>query len=363
MRGNLPLARRFALCRCLIKVSEGPENRCVSTLPAVYRFDMEIPVGIDGPSDHVTQLNPLLAAGRCPPAFAPEARRFRGITYGLLSEREKKGWEQRDFMGISDLCVASCGVFLGARGHAQRWRIVDEAVFIYCIQGHGFFSLSDRQECAVGPGDLLCLPPGEAHAYHAENHAPWSICWMHLTGQRLGEVATLLGLPEAGPVVRLGIHTALSRGFAELARQFKPPFDDARRLLLQGEAKRILALAAAFRAHAGDDPGNTAIRRALDLMDESLHLPFDLGRFAKAAGYSESHFSRAFKATIGRSPVQYFQDEKMRYACFFLAESNVTISEVAAQLGYNDPLYFSRAFKKHHGLSPERWRDVQSSSL
>lgn len=321
--------------------------------------DMGFPVYVHGLFHHVSTVKPLLAAGRCPSAFAPEARRFRGITYGLLSDREKKAWESRDFLGLSDLCVPSCGVFLGARGHTQRQRVVDEAVFIYCIQGHGFFKLSDRKERVVGPGDLLCLPPSVRHSYGADDRDPWSICWMHLSGERLAEVASLLGLPEAGPVLQIGLHTALSHAFAELARQFKPPFDDARRLLLQGEARRILGLAAAFRSHAADDPGNTAIRRAIDLMDESLHLPFDLSRFAKAAGYSESHFSRAFRLTMGRSPVQYFQDEKMRYACFFLAESNATISEVAWQLGYQDPLYFSRAFKKHHGLSPERWRNLE----
>jgi AraC-like DNA-binding protein len=67
---------------------------------------------------------------------------------------------------------------------------------------------------------------------------------------------------------------------------------------------------------------------------------------------SESHFSKIFRNKTGTSPLDYFINLKMQEAIRLLINQSLKIKEVAYQLGYNDPYYFTRIFTRHIGSSP-----------
>ena len=77
---------------------------------------------------------------------------------------------------------------------------------------------------------------------------------------------------------------------------------------------------------------------------------------------SVSHFSNLFRKATGMPPIDYFIHLKMQKACQLLYSDGAKIKDVAFNLGYDDPYYFSRIFKKYIGSSPEQYRLTAKNS-
>ncbi len=101
------------------------------------------------------------------------------------------------------------------------------------------------------------------------------------------------------------------------------------------------------------------LEAVMDFMQDHLRESLRLEDFAREAGMSVSHFSDRFRAQTGQSPMAYFIQLRMRLACRLLDLSNKPVKAVALEVGYRDPYYFSRVFKKSMGISPDNYRDIK----
>ena len=91
-------------------------------------------------------------------------------------------------------------------------------------------------------------------------------------------------------------------------------------------------------------------------MLEHIGQQLDLDTLAAIAKLSKFHFANKYKSLTGYSPIKHFLNMKMEHACHLLDSSNLSVQGVAAALGYDDPLYFSRMFNKTIGMSPRAYR-------
>lgn len=98
------------------------------------------------------------------------------------------------------------------------------------------------------------------------------------------------------------------------------------------------------------------IQKAEDVARQSLALPFGVQEFAEAAGLSRSRFSVAYQAHRGISAGCFLRQERMERAIALLSQTNEPIAKVGEMVGYPEPTGFGRAFRRHTGLSPSRWR-------
>ena len=80
-------------------------------------------------------------------------------------------------------------------------------------------------------------------------------------------------------------------------------------------------------------------------------------KFADTENMSYELLRKRFKTETGFSPKQYFLMLKMNYAKSKLFKSNISIKELTYELGFNDPYYFSRLFKRKEGLSPRQFKE------
>ena len=78
--------------------------------------------------------------------------------------------------------------------------------------------------------------------------------------------------------------------------------------------------------------------------------------FAALANLSESHYRSLFKSQIGYAPMDYFIRLRMHKACQLLDTTGLSVKEIAAKVGYEDPLYFSRVFRSVVEHSPSQYR-------
>lgn len=85
-----------------------------------------------------------------------------------------------------------------------------------------------------------------------------------------------------------------------------------------------------------------------------------LGHLAAVAGWSGRHLISAFRKVTGETPMAYVRRLRINLSLDLLALGSLTVTEVAQQVGFEDPAYFSRVFSRHMGAPPSAYLGVSS---
>lgn len=96
----------------------------------------------------------------------------------------------------------------------------------------------------------------------------------------------------------------------------------------------------------------------LDYMLNNYKATISIEEMCKMVSLSASSFRRLFKQHTGKSPSDFIIDLKMAVAAKKILETDERISDIAYQVGIEDPNYFSRVFKKHFGVTPFSYRQL-----
>jgi AraC-like DNA-binding protein len=96
--------------------------------------------------------------------------------------------------------------------------------------------------------------------------------------------------------------------------------------------------------------------RARDAMDRDYAKTLDIPTLARIAHVSEAHFIRTFRATFGETPHRYLQRRRVERAMFLLRESDLSISEICLEVGFQSLGSFGRTFREVVGESPTTYR-------
>jgi len=99
-------------------------------------------------------------------------------------------------------------------------------------------------------------------------------------------------------------------------------------------------------------------RRAKEIIEANLVGEISLAELARGCGLSASHFSRAFRETVGISPHQWLLRRRIEKARQLLRNRQLSLSEVALECGFADQSHFTRVFAKLSGTGPGAWRRV-----
>src|ERR1700722_13772315 len=98
------------------------------------------------------------------------------------------------------------------------------------------------------------------------------------------------------------------------------------------------------------------IEETVAYMHQHLDQPLQVATLAAKANFSPSQFFLLFKRLVGSAPIDYFIRMRIQRAGQLLCETDLSVKEVAAKLGYDDPFYFSRIFKSVNSLAPSDYR-------
>jgi transcriptional regulator GlxA family with amidase domain len=94
----------------------------------------------------------------------------------------------------------------------------------------------------------------------------------------------------------------------------------------------------------------------VEYMQRHIAEPLNVPDLATLVNLSPSRFRDLFSAQTGMGPVQYLQRLRLRRARLLLERTFLTVKEVMALVGYNDPSHFSREFRREHGVAPSTLR-------
>jgi len=108
-------------------------------------------------------------------------------------------------------------------------------------------------------------------------------------------------------------------------------------------------------AHARENLGDAII----DFLTGNLDKSFSSQDIADEFNYSTSYLFSHFKKRTGYAIIHFFNLKKAQKACEYLKYTDMSVKEISFNMGFQDPLYFSRLFKKNMGMSPRPYKKAQ----
>ncbi len=243
--------------------------------------------------------------------------------------------------------------------HSQTWRIdktnpVEDLVI--CLEGRGQYHV-DGQSRVMEPGDAMLIHRNQRFLGWNEGETTYLGVAQHFALDIYGR-HNLLAQMDLAAKVRL-TRWPLLEPIVRHYRQSAPPSSIT---LAQHHLFMVLLIAyvedaflgwrdqAAFQPE-GADAINLAVMKAASMISANPLDPEIAARAVETSPYNRDYFLREFQRRIGRTPRKFQEFKRMERAMHFL-EAGHSVSAVAAEVGYGDPYYFSRMFKRTLGLSP-----------
>jgi AraC family transcriptional regulator, arabinose operon regulatory protein len=251
------------------------------------------------------------------------------------------------------LVVTDAGWFPRARDHGRHRRGgADETIVIVCVDGGGWVEAAG-QRTRIGSSTAVVIPSGLEHSYGADESDPWTIWWCHVRGS---DVPDLLEAAEIAPgrlTLSLRNVDRLTSLLDEVVTSLERDQSPARLLATSGMAFRLLTqLAVDRRLPEQGTPLERAMRYLEERIDGSIRVP----ELAAMVGVSASHLSSLFREATGGGVLAHHTALKMARARLLLDTTGLAIGEVGREIGMEDQFYFSRQFRKTHGMSPSDYR-------
>jgi AraC-like DNA-binding protein len=263
---------------------------------------------------------------------------------------------------LRDLLVTRIGYCARAAGHQiPRPAGSLDHLLHYCVAGQGWLRMAGR-EWSVPADTMMFIPRGEPHVYGADSEQPWSIYWIHLSGRQAADYFTALQVHREQPLVHLPCSEEILSAFEVIEGYMAAVHTPPNLLAASTALARFLGLVQVHR-YAMTQPARTDeenIQQTIVFMQKNLARAISLRELAQLAHMSVSRYEAAFVARTGCPPKAYFNQMKIQAACRLLSDTTQPAKEIAAALGYADPYYFSRLFKKLVGRSPVQFRQARA---
>lgn len=259
---------------------------------------------------------------------------------------------------VQHLYVTHIGCFPSAPDHLiSRPDGTEDAILIYCLAGEGSLQLNDSV-FKITKGTAFAIPPNIPHIYASDIEKPWSVFWVHFNGTEKDACLQTLSTNKQHPLLYAPDTSLIRAAFENTYACINYKYSDAGLLAMSSELLRMIATLKMHQKslHPQQQAVEDRVKQTITFMLSHLDMSLTLEELAANAQQSVPHYCRLFKEQTGQTPIMYFIQQKIHKACHLLDETDLSVSEIAAELGYDDPYYFSRIFKKIQGCSPAFYR-------
>lgn len=256
------------------------------------------------------------------------------------------------------LFVSAVGCNLRERPHTSlRNRVLGSYAAVWLTEGKGWFDSGPTGYREIPTGTLFWLFPTVVHSYSPLN-GPWSCKWFVFNGQTAEAFERQGFLSPANPFVQIGDDAEVAALFAKLEDVFLNSGPLSVPLGASLVYQLVVLVHGISAGLLGSRAGETdsLISRAVRLIEAELGSGMEPEAIAARLHVGYSTLRRQFKAQTGYSLKEYILRVRLKRAKSLLALSTMTVEEVAAETGFDDPYYFSRLFKKREGVAPTVFR-------
>lgn len=259
----------------------------------------------------------------------------------------------------TDLYLSYCGIEYCPKDHSYGPLSRNEFLIHFIFDGKGYFQIYDK-EYHLSSNQAFLIPPNVPTYYYANSTSPYSYAWVGFDGSKAKDYLSQTDLSLEHPVCDLNIP---ANNFKILIQEIL----DAKELTLPNELQRV-GLLYEILSHlidscqssiVGKKPLNyssgTYVEYALQYIEHHYN-HICVKDIAEYVGINRSYLHSIFKKKLQMSPQEYLISYRLNIAKKLLEETELSMMDTAVQVGYHDPLTFSKAFKKRYSFPPTEYR-------
>ena len=232
------------------------------------------------------------------------------------------------------------------------------------MRGKGILEIDD-QTFHLGENDAFLIPPYRKGSYRADQEEPWVYMWIGFSGLKAYECLAKAGFGQQ----RLVRQVACTERLHGIIRKML----EIPQLTLVNELRRnsmmqwfLSELIEEYQVlHKNQDTYSYSaaayVNYAKEFLAENYNRKVKVNDLAERIGINRSYLAKSFKKMIGCSPQQFLVNLRMEKAVTMLKNTEFPINQIAAEVGYENPLTFSKIFKQRYGISPKNYRGSASS--
>lgn len=260
---------------------------------------------------------------------------------------------------LTSLYITYIGYYPKASFHyRERKKGCNDNILFYCLGGKGYYD-THLGSFELTSNHFAILPAHHFHRYQADITDPWTIYWIHFSGNKLSELNAYLKVENYITPTPIKYDECFISSWEEMYNALKGGYTWSNISYANFCLYRFISLfvfpEVKIKSYQEDD----MISDSIKFLKKNINKMLSVEDIAVHFYYSASHFSALFKNKTGRSPLEYFIQLKIRHACQLLDQSPLKIKEIASRVGYEDPYYFSRLFCKMTGVSPNKYRQTK----
>ena len=228
-----------------------------------------------------------------------------------------------------------------------------EDFYIQYLMGGNMRAVSDGKLVKMEEGDFILYYPHTPYYYEGSEASYYY--WVHFTGSETLRLCQSCQL-ENGKIYKPGPRKRLVSTFERMFQDFIIR-DKYFEISLGQSLIKLILDAARLIAEGSGETEDDRMNRIIAAIHKNISEEISVSSLAEEEYISEGHLRALFHKRYGMSPKQYITALRISSAKQLLEDSNMTITEVAEQVGIRDPLYFSRFFRQETGLSPKMYRN------
>ena len=264
-----------------------------------------------------------------------------------------------------DLGIYQLGLEHCSSGHSFGPASRNHFLFHYVISGYGMLMAPNtdgiQKTYHLSADEGFMLLPGHITHYVADEHLPWTYMWVEFDGLRASESLGVAGFSRDNPIYRSTNDTMRSRLKEEMLFMVthaneSPIHEMIGHLFLFLDA--LVRSVTSAKVPPKNRLRNFYVREAVTYIEEHYAENISIEQIAGNCGLNRSYFGKIFKEEIGDSPQRFLLNYRLVKACELLRHTDMLIADIAPQVGYDNQLHFSRAFKGIYGISPRQWRNT-----
>lgn len=244
-------------------------------------------------------------------------------------------------------------------------RIIGDFELIYYIGGEGQVQIAD---CIypVSAGDILLIRPFESHSIQSSQESPHNNYWVHfdIYPDALQQQWIATTFPDSRRKIHIGVREDLIRHYSELLEEMKgkrPGYSGLRRYLFSALVLKITRILTEMHPNtpvyiqSTHRQGLQALQKAEHYLRNQYQQSVTAQDIAEYCSVSPSYLYRLFQQHLKITPGAYLTRIRLKRAEQLLKITDLPISDIAAEVGFSDPFYFSKTFKKVYGVSPSQY--------
>lgn len=224
------------------------------------------------------------------------------------------------------------------------------------IYGGAGTVIVDNKVYRVEEGDVYILPKGVPHEYYPDEG--WDKIWFNLDGTLVNNLIYSYGLEQNVVFKRINNKKIFDELY-EITNSALPVKE-----IVQKAALKFHSIIQLLYTHLQKNVFDLKVSTIKKMLDSNLYeRNISLKAIAAELHISQTQVISIFKKAFNMTPYQYFAKRRIDIAASLLINSSMQVKEIAEVLHYSDQPYFSNAFKKSIGMSPEQYRKVNLSSV